>query len=90
LFEQFKENLGLAREFTATVHDGLRSAKAAWRKATPEKRAIWLLVPAVIVVQSVAEHFSAPWYYEAVVLVLVAVLVGLGSGMRRAMWRKLP
>ena len=90
MFELFKENLSLAREFPGTVHDGLRSAQAAWRKATPEKRAIWLLVPAVIVVQSVAERFSAPWYYEAAVLVLVAVLVGLGSGMRRAMRRKLP
>lgn len=90
MFEQFKENLGLARQFTGTVHDGLRSAHAAWRKATPEKRAIWLLVPAVIVVQSVAERFSEPWYYEAAVLLLVAVLVGLGSGMRRAMRRKLP
>ena len=96
LFEQFKcssnskRTSALAREFTGTVHDGLRSAQAAWRKATPEKRAIWLLVPAVIVAQSVAERFSAPWYYEAPVLLLVAMLVGLGSGMRRAMRRKLP
>ena len=86
MFEQFKENLSLARDFTGTVHDGLRSAKAAWRKATPEKRAVWLLVPTVIVVSAVAEHFSAPWYYEAAVL----VLVGFGSRMRKAMRRKLP
>lgn len=89
VFEQFKENLSLAREFTGTVRDGLRSAQAAWRKATPDKRAIWLLVPAVIVVNAVAEHFSAPWYYEVAVLVLVVVLVGLGSGVRSAMRRKL-
>jgi len=90
LFEQFKENLSLAREFTGTVRDGLRSAKAAWRKATPEKSAIWLLVPTVVVVSAVAEHFSAPWYYEAAVLVLVVVLFGMGSGMRRATRRNLP
>jgi hypothetical protein len=47
-------------------------------------------MPAVIVVSAVAEHFSAPWYYKAAVLVLVVVLVGLGSGMRSAMRRKLP
>jgi hypothetical protein len=90
LFEQFKENLSLAREFTGTVRDGLRSAQTAWRKATPEKRAVWLLVPTAIVVSAVAEHFSAPWYYEAAVLVIVVVLVGLGSAMRMAMRRKLP
>ena len=90
MFEQFKENLGLAKEFAGTARDGLRSAPAAWRKATPEKRAVWLLIPAVIVISAVAEHFSAPWYYEAAVLVLVVVLVALGSGMRRAMRRKLP
>jgi hypothetical protein len=56
LFEQFKENLGLARE---TPRDGLRSAQTAWRKATPEKRAIWLLIPTVIVVSAVAGYFSA-------------------------------
>jgi hypothetical protein len=86
LFEQFKENLGLARETTDTAREGLRSARAAWRQATPEKRAVWLLVPTVIVVSAVAEHFSVPWYYEAAVL----VLVGLGLGMRRAMRRKIP
>jgi hypothetical protein len=90
LFEQFKENLSLAKEFTGTVREGLRSAQAAWRKATPEKRVIWLLVPSVIVISAVAEHFSAPWYYKAAVLVLVVVLVGVGSGMRRVMRRKLP
>jgi len=90
LFEQFKENLSLTREFTGTVRDGLRSAQAAWRKTTPEKRALWLAVPTVIVVSAVAEHFSAPLYYEAAVLVIAVVLVGLGSGMRRAVRRKLP
>jgi hypothetical protein len=59
LFQQFKENLSLAGEFTGTVRGGLRSAQEAWRKATPDKRAVWLLVPAVIVVSAVAEHFSA-------------------------------
>ncbi len=83
LFEQFKENLGLAREFTGTVRDGLMSAQAAWRKAAPAKRAIWLLVPTAIVVSAVAEQLSAPWYYEVAVLTLVAVLVAIGSGMRR-------
>jgi hypothetical protein len=90
LFEQFKENVGLASEFTVTVRGGLRSAQAAWRKATPEKRSIWLLVPTVIVVSAVAEHFSAPWYYEAAVLVFAVFLAGLGSGIRPAMRRKLP
>ena len=90
LFEQFKENISLAREFTRTVRDGLRSAPAAWRKATPEKRSIWLSVPTVIVVSAIAEHFSAPWYYEMAVLVLAAVLVGVGLKMRSAMRRKLP
>lgn len=90
MFEQFKENLSLAREFTATVRDGLRSAPTAWKKATPERRSIWLLVPTVIVVSAIAEHFSAPWYYEVAVLVLAAFLVGLGSRMRRAMRRRLP
>jgi hypothetical protein len=59
LFQQFKENLSLAGEFTGTVRDRLRSAQAAWRKATPEKRTVWLLVPAVIIVSAVADHFSA-------------------------------
>jgi hypothetical protein len=85
LFEQFKENVSLAREFTGTVRDALMSAPAAWRKATPEKRTIWLLVPSVIVVSAVTERFSVPWYYVAAVLVLFA----LGSAMRRAMRRKL-
>jgi hypothetical protein len=89
LFEQFKENLSLAKEFTGTVRDGLRSARAAWRKATSEKRAIWLLVPTVVVVSAVAEHFSAPWYYEVALLVFIVALVRLGSGMRRAMGRRL-
>lgn len=90
MFEQFKENLSLSREFTGTVRDGLRSGQATWRKATPVKRAIWLLVPTVIALSAVAEHFSVPWYYEAAVLVLVLVLVGSWSGMRSAMRRKLP
>jgi len=90
LFERFKENLSLAREFTRTVSDGLRSVPAAWGKATPEKRSIWLLVPTAIVVSAIAEHFSAPWYYDMAVLVLAVVLVGVGSKVRRAMRRKLP
>lgn len=85
MFEQFKENLSLARQFTGTVRDGLRSAPAAWRKATPEKRAIWLLVPTAIVVSAAVERFSVPWYYGAAVLLLVL----LGSTMRRAMRRRL-
>jgi hypothetical protein len=56
LFEQFKENLTLARE---TPREGLRSAQVAWRKAAPTKRALWLLVPAVIIVSAVIDHFSA-------------------------------
>jgi hypothetical protein len=56
LFEQFKENLNLARE---TPREGLRSAQVAWRKAAPTKRALWLLVPAVIIVSAVIDHFSA-------------------------------
>jgi hypothetical protein len=54
------------------------------------KRSIWLLVPTVIVLSGVAEHFSAPWYYEAAGLVLAVFLVALGSVMGRAMRRKLP
>jgi membrane protein YdbS with pleckstrin-like domain len=81
LFEQFKENLSLARE---TPREGLRSAQAAWRKATPTKRAVWLLVPTVIVVSAVAEHFSVPWYYEAAGMVVLVV----GSWMLGAMRRK--
>jgi hypothetical protein len=90
LFEQLKENISLTKEFTGTVRDGLTSARAAWPKATPEKRAIWLLVPTVVVVSAVAEHFSAPWYYEVAVLASIVALVCLGSGMRRAMRRRLP
>ena len=90
MFEQFKENISLAREFTSTVREGLRSAPEAWRKATPEKRSIWLSVPTVIVVSAIADHFSAPWYYQLVVLVVAVVLVGVGLKMRNAMRRKLP
>jgi len=90
LFEQFKENISLAREFARTVRDGLRSAPDAWRKATPEKRSVWLSVPSVIVVSAIADHFSTPWYYQLAVLVLAVVLVGVGFKMRSAMRRKLP
>lgn len=90
MFEQFKENISLAREFARKVRDGLRSAPEAWRKATPEKRSIWLSVPSVIVVSAIADHFSAPWYYQLAVLVLAVVLVGVGLKMRDAMRRKLP
>jgi membrane protein YdbS with pleckstrin-like domain len=82
LFEQFKENLSLARE---TPREGLRSAQAAWRKITPTKRAVWLLVPTVIVLSAVAEHFSVPWYYEAAGMLVLVV----GSWMLGAMRRKL-
>lgn len=85
MFEQFKENVSLASEFAGTVRDALRSAPEAWRKATPEKRIIWLLVPTVIVVAVVANRFSVPWYYVAAVLVVFA----LGSAVLRAMRRKL-
>lgn len=88
MFDQFKENVHLAKDFTATVRDGLRSAQATWRRATVEKRIIWLLVPSVIVVSAIADHFSAPWYYQLAALVLVGVLVVIGSGMRKAMLRK--
>jgi hypothetical protein len=82
LFKQFKENLSLARE---TRREGLKSAQAAWRNATHTKRAVWVLVPATIVVSAVAEHFSVSWYYEAAgILVLV-----VGSWMLGAMRRKL-
>ncbi len=80
MFEQFKENLSLARETTGTAREGLRSAQAAWRKATPMKREIWLLVPTVIVVNALAEHFSVPWYYEAAAMLVIVVL---GSWMLR-------
>jgi hypothetical protein len=84
LFEQFKENIGLAREFRQATRDGLRSAQAAWQKATPEKRSIWLVVPTVILVNAVAEHYSAPWYYEAAgMLVLIGLGWMLGAMLRR-------
>ena len=80
MFEQFKENLGLARETGESAREGVRSARAAWRKASPMKREVWLLVPTVIVVSAVAEHFSVPWYYEGGAML---VLVVLGSWMLR-------
>jgi hypothetical protein len=85
LFEQFKENLRLAREFTETIREGARSAPTAWRNATLTKRAIWLLVPTIIIVSAVADHFSIPWYYEAGLL----LFVGLGAWMLGAIKRKL-
>lgn len=88
MFDQFKENLGLARDFTGTVRDSLRSVQTAWRIAAPEKRAIWLVVPTAFVISAIAEHFSARSYYEAAVLVLVAVV--LGSWLRKAARRPLP
>jgi hypothetical protein len=83
LFEQFKENISLAREFKRTVRDGLRSAAEGWRKATPETRTSWLSVPSVIVVSAIADHFSAPWYYQLAVLVLAAAVL-LGLWLRRS------
>jgi hypothetical protein len=80
MFEQFKENIGLARETAKAARAGLRSAREAWRQATPTTREVWLLVPATIVLIAVADHFSIPWYYRAAVLVLVV----LGSWMRGA------
>jgi hypothetical protein len=80
LFEQFKENLSLARETTGAAREGLRSAQAAWRKATPINREIWLLVPTVIIANALAEHFSIPWYYEAASMLVIVVL---GSWMLR-------
>jgi 6-phosphogluconate dehydrogenase (decarboxylating) len=85
LFEQFKENLSLAREFAETARAGLKSALEAWRKATPSKRAVWLLVPTAIVASAVADHFSIRWYYQAAMLLLVA----FGSWTLGAMRRKL-
>jgi hypothetical protein len=85
VFEQFKENLSLAREFTETARAGLRSAQDAWRKATPTKRAFWLLVPTAMAVSAVADHFSMRWYYEAAMVGLVI----LGSWTLRAIRRKL-
>lgn len=82
LFEQFKENLSLARETGKTAREGARSARAAWRKATPIKREVWLLVPTVIVVTAVAEHFSVRWYYQGAAIL---ALVVLGSWMLRRM-----
>jgi hypothetical protein len=82
LFEQFKENLSLAKE---TPREGLRSVQAAWRKATLMKRQVWLLVPTIIVISAVAEHFSVPWYYEAAGMLVLVV----GSWMLGAMWRSL-
>jgi len=73
LFEQFKENLSLARETTETAREGVRSAQAAWRKAPPMRREVWLLVPTVIVVSAVAEHFSVRWYYEGAAMLVVVV-----------------
>jgi len=80
LFEQFKENLSLARETTETAREGVRSAQAAWRKAAPMRREVWLLVPTVIVVSAVAEHFSVSWYYEGAAMLVVVVF---GSWMVR-------
>jgi protein-S-isoprenylcysteine O-methyltransferase Ste14 len=85
LFEQFKENLSLARETTKTAREGLKSAQAAWRKATPAQRAVWLVVPTAIVLSAVADHFSVPWYYDLAMI----VLFGLGWWMRAAMRRNL-
>jgi hypothetical protein len=83
LFEQFKENLSLAKETTKTAGEGLRSARAAWRNGTPTKRAAWVLAPIAIFVGAVAGHFSAPWYYEAAVLVLVVFASWILGAMRR-------
>jgi hypothetical protein len=49
--------------------------------------AVWLLVPIVILVNAVAEHFSISWYYEGMAILLVVLV--LGSWTRRAMRRKL-
>ena len=48
MFEQFKENLRLARETGETAREGARSAGAAWRKATPMKREVWLLAASAL------------------------------------------
>jgi hypothetical protein len=82
LFEQVKENLGLARENAKAARVGLRSAREAWREASPAKRQVWLLVPTTVVVIAITDHFSIPWYYDAAALVLVV----LGSWMRAAIW----
>ena len=82
MFEQFKENLSLARE---TPREGLRSAQTAWRNASPTKRAVWLGLPIVIVANAVADHFSVPWYYKAAVLVFAV----LGSWIQGAIRRRL-
>jgi membrane protein YdbS with pleckstrin-like domain len=85
LFEQFKENLSLAGETAKTGRVGLKSARAAWRNATPTRRAVWLLVPTAIVVSAVAEHFSVPWYHEVAGMLVLVV----GSWTLGAMRRKL-
>jgi hypothetical protein len=38
------------------------------------KREVWLLVPTVIVVSAVSEHFSVRWYYEAAAMLMLVVL----------------
>ena len=80
MFEQFRENLGLAKETAGVAGESLKSAQVAWRKATPMKRALWLLVPTIVVVNAISEHFSVPWYYEAVGMLLLVVA---GSWMLR-------
>jgi hypothetical protein len=65
VFEQFRENLSLTKEFAKDARKGLIHWKATWQKATPMKKAIWLAVPTVILVHAVADHFSVPWYYQA-------------------------
>lgn len=84
MFEQFKENLGLARETAKAARAGLRSAQEAWRQATPAKREVWLLVPTTIVVIAIADHFSIPWYYDVAVLALVALGSRMCTAIRRA------
>jgi 6-phosphogluconate dehydrogenase (decarboxylating) len=86
LFEQFKENARLGREFAGTVRDGLRAVPAAWDKAAPERRVIWLVVPAAIIVGAVVEHFSIRWYYVAMGI----LILGFGSWMLGAMRRRFP
>ena len=85
MFEQFKENLSLARENAKTAREGLRAGHAAWRNAPSNKRAIWLLVPTAMAISAVAGYLSVRWYYEvAGVLALV-----IGSWMLGAIRRKL-
>jgi hypothetical protein len=83
LFEQFKENLRLAKEFGETARAGLRSAQESWRQANATKRAFWLLVPATIVITAVSDHFSVPWYYDAAVLVLAVLASWMRAAIRR-------